>query len=127
VVIAMTALLDPLGHMPASIKVRLSAVPTSLSASHRVSGLVQQALSALLFLYTKVLQVNTVWIKDLDRPRVRRRLPVVLSRDEVAAILTGLTGEHGLLARLLYGTGMRINEALQLRVKDVDFAHQAST
>ena len=87
----------------------------------------KQALSALLFLYTKVLQVSTEWIKDLDRPRVRRRLPVVLSRDEVAAILTGLTGQHGLLARLLYGTGMRINEALNLRVKDVDFAHQAST
>ena len=58
----------------------------------------KQALSALLFLYTKVLQVNTEWIKDLDRPRVRRRLPVVLSRDEVCAVLTGLTGEHGLLA-----------------------------
>jgi integrase len=87
----------------------------------------KQALSALLFLYTKVLQVNTEWIKDLDRPRVRRRLPVVLSREEVAAILIGLSGEHGLLARLLYSTGMRINEALQLRVKDVDFAHQAST
>jgi integron integrase len=85
----------------------------------------KQALSALLFLYTKVLQVNTAWIKDMDRPRVRRRLPVVLSRDEVAAVLTGLKGEHGLLARLLYGTGMRISEALQLRVKDVDFAHQA--
>jgi integron integrase len=85
----------------------------------------KQALSALLFLYTKVLQVNTDWIKDLERPRVRRRLPVVLSRDEVAAVLRGLTGEHGLLARLLYGTGMRINEALQLRIKDVDFAHQA--
>jgi len=67
----------------------------------------KQALSALLFLYTKVLQVNTEWIKDLDRPRVRRRLRGVLSRDEVAALLTGLTGEHGLLARLLYGTGMR--------------------
>ena len=85
----------------------------------------KQALSALLFLYTKVLQVNTEWIKDLDRPRVRRRLRVVLSRDEVAAVLTGLKGEHGLLARLLYGTGMRISEALQLRIKDVDFAHQA--
>ena len=54
-----------------------------------------------------MLQVNTEWIKDLDRPRVRRRLRVVLSRDEVAAVLTGLKGEHGLLARLPYGTGMR--------------------
>ena len=85
----------------------------------------KQALSALLFLYSKVLLVNTEWVKELDRPRVRRRLPVVLSRDEVAAVLKGLEGEHGLLARLLYGTGMRINEALQLRVKDVDFAHES--
>jgi integron integrase len=92
---------------------------------HVATATHKQALSALLFLYTKVLQVNTGWIKDLDRPRVRRRLPVVLSRDEVAAVLTGLTGEHGLLARLLYGTGMRISEALQLRIKDVDFANQA--
>ena len=54
----------------------------------------KQALSALLFLYSKVLLVNTDWVKELDRPRVRRRLPVVLSRDEVAAVLKGLEGEH---------------------------------
>jgi integrase len=49
----------------------------------------------------------------------------VLSRDEVVCILTRMQGEHALLARLLYGTGMQISEALQLRVKDVDFSHQA--
>ena len=54
-----------------------------------------------------------------------RRLPVVLSRDEVAAVLGGLQGVHRVLARLLYGTGMRISEGLQLRVKDVDIAHRA--
>jgi integron integrase len=89
------------------------------SATHK------QALSALLFLYTKVLELNLPWINQIERPRVRRRLPVVLSREEVSAVLGGMVGELGLLARLLYGTGMRINEALQLRVKDVDFAHQA--
>lgn len=89
------------------------------SATHK------QALSALLFLYTKVLELNLPWIDQIERPRVRRRLPVVLSREEVSAVLGGMIGEFGLLARLLYGTGMRINEALQLRVKDVDFAHQA--
>ena len=65
------------------------------------------------------------WVAQLVHPRVRRRLPVVLSRDEVACILARMQGEHALLARLLYGTGMRISEALQLRVKDVDFSHQA--
>lgn len=89
------------------------------SATHK------QALSALLFLYTKVLELNLPWINQIERPRVRRRLPVVLSREEVSAVLGAMAGELGLLARLLYGTGMRINEALQLRVKDVDFAHQA--
>ncbi|MCX2865452.1 integron integrase [Paucibacter sp. PLA-PC-4] len=85
----------------------------------------KQALSALVFLYTKVLQLGLPWVAELERPRVRRRLPVVLSRDEVTVVLTGMQGVHALLARLLYGTGMRINEALQLRVKDVDFSHQA--
>ena len=85
----------------------------------------KQALSALVFLYGKVLQVSLPWVAQLERPRVRRRLPVVLSRDEVMGILARMQGEHALLARLLYGTGMRISEALQLRVKDVDFAHQA--
>jgi integrase len=82
-----------------------------------------QALSALIFLYSKVLQVSLPWVAQLERPRVRRRLPVALSRDEVVCILTRMQGEHALLARLLYGTGMRISEALQLRVKDVDFSH----
>lgn len=89
------------------------------SATHK------QALSARLFLYTKVLDVDLPWVARIERPRGRRRLPLVLSRQELAAVLKLLTGELGLLARLLYGTGMRINEALQLRVKDVDFAHQA--
>ena len=60
-------------------------------------------------------------MKEIGRPRTHRRLPVVLSPDEVAKVLCFLTGEHRLLAQLLYGTGMRINEGLQLRVKDVDF------
>jgi integron integrase len=84
----------------------------------------KQALSAVLFLYAKVLQVQLPWMSELGRPRVQRRLPVVLSRDEVAALFRLLEGEHRLFARLLYGTGMRITEALQLRVKDVDFEHR---
>ena len=60
------------------------------------------------------------------RPSVPRRLPVVLTREEVARTLALLSGDHAVLGRLLYGTGMRITEALQLRVKDVDFDHRAS-
>jgi integrase len=72
-----------------------------------------------------VLEVNLPWLDGLARPTVPRRLPVVLSRDEVSQILALLDGEHAVLGRLLYGTGMRITEALQLRVKDIDFAHRA--
>nr|QZL14090.1 integron integrase [uncultured bacterium] len=85
----------------------------------------KQALSALLFLYTKVLGVNLPWMQEIGRPRVKKRLPVVLSREELAAVFRHLDGEHLLFAQLLYGTGLRLNEGLQLRVKDVDFAHNA--
>lgn len=85
----------------------------------------RQALSALLFLYGKVLGLQLPWLAAIGRPVSVRRLPVVLSRDEVAAVLGRLQGVHRVLARLLYGTGMRISEGLQLRVKDVDFGHRA--
>ena len=67
-----------------------------------------QALSALLFLYAKVLGQDLPWLEDIGRPRVQRRLPVILSKDEVTAIFNCLTGEHRLFAQLLYGTGMRL-------------------
>ncbi len=84
-------------------------------ATHR------QALSALLFVYQKVLGLNLPWMQSIGRPQRKPRLPVVLSASEVARVLTLMQGEHRLLAQLLYGTGMRVTEALQLRVKDVDF------
>ncbi|EXW00730.1 phage integrase family protein [Acinetobacter baumannii 25681_6] len=63
------------------------------------------------------------WLQEIGRPRPSRRLPVVLTPDEVVRILGFLEGEHRLFAQLLYGTGMRISEGLQLRVKDLDFDH----
>jgi len=83
----------------------------------------KQALSALLFFFGKVLGTDLPWMKEIGRPRTKTRLPTVLSPDEVAKIFCILTGEHRLFAQLLYGTGMRINEGLQLRVKDLDFDH----
>jgi integron integrase len=85
----------------------------------------RQALSALLFFYGKVIGADLPWMADIGRPRVHRRLPVVLSREEVVKTLTLMRAEHRLLAHLLYGTGLRITEALQLRIKDLDFEHQA--
>jgi len=89
------------------------------AATHR------QALSALLFLYREVLGVDMPWLRELGSPVAKRRIPVVLTHVEVQALL-GQMGEGitGLLARLLYGTGMRLLEGVRLRIKDVDFVRQ---
>ncbi|MET5623094.1 phage integrase N-terminal SAM-like domain-containing protein [Enterobacter hormaechei] len=79
----------------------------------------RQALAALLFFYGKVLCTDLPRLQEIGRPRPSRRLPVVLTPDEVVRILGFLEGEHRLFAQLLYGTGMRISEGLQLRVKDL--------
>ena len=81
----------------------------------------QQALSALLFLYRHVLEIDLPWLNDLVRPKKPARLPTVLNLEEVSALLDAVRPEHALMARLLYGTGMRLMECLRLRVKDVDF------
>ena len=80
-----------------------------------------QALSALLFLYREVLGIELPWLAHVTRAKRPRRVPVVLSRDEVVRILAAMDGRPHLLASLLYGTGMRLMEGLRLRVKDLDF------
>ncbi len=80
-----------------------------------------QALSALLFLYREVLDQALPWMDDLQRPTKVRRIPTVLTHDEVVGLLAQLSGVESLLGKLLYGTGMRLMEGLRLRVKDVDF------
>jgi integron integrase len=81
----------------------------------------KQALSALLFLYRHVLDGELPWMAELERPAASRRIPAVLTPAEVVAVFSHLDGEMDLLARLLYGTGMRLLEGVRLRVKDVDF------
>jgi site-specific recombinase XerD len=81
----------------------------------------QQALSALLFLYRHVLGLDLPWLDQLERPSTPKRIPAVLPTGQVTALFPQLNGEILLLAKLLYGTGMRLREGLQLRVKDVDF------
>ena len=80
-----------------------------------------QALSALLFLYREVLGIELPWMDEIRRAKQRHRLPVVLSRREVAALLGELDGTSWLLASLLYGGGLRLMECVRLRVKDLDF------
>ncbi len=78
-----------------------------------------QAKAALLFLYKEVLAVELPWLDNVEQAKAPKRLPVVLNRDEIQAILTRLSGTHHLICSLLYGAGMRIMECL--RVQDVDF------
>jgi integron integrase len=113
----------------------VQAFLTWLAADRQVSAAThRQALSALLFLYQKVLNQQLPWMQELGRPRAERRLPVVLSQQEVGAVLVELDQQQahlpaqpplGLLARLLYGTGMRLMEGLRLRVKDIEFERRA--
>lgn len=100
----------------------LEAFLNMLANERRVSPSTQnQALSALLFLYREVLAVDLPWLDGLNRPAHKKRIPSVLTRDEVAALFSFLDGEMALLAKLLYGTGMRLMEGLRLRIKDVEF------
>ena len=95
---------------------------TWLAVERRVSASTQnQALSALLFLYRHVLQRELADLPTVVRARTPERLPVVLSRSEVSRVLAELSGPTGLIAILLYGAGLRLQECLELRVKDLDF------
>jgi site-specific recombinase XerD len=80
-----------------------------------------QALAALLFLYVEVLRDPVPWIADVIRARRPHRLPVVMTREEVRAVLGKMSGSPRLVALLLYGSGLRLMEALRLHVKDIDF------
>lgn len=95
---------------------------THLAVDKKVAASTQnQALSAILFLYQKVLMMKLDWIDDVVRAKRPKRLPVVLTQDEVRSILNAMRGTNALIAKLLYGTGMRLMEGLRLRVQDVDF------
>ena len=91
------------------------------------AGTQNQALSAILFLYREVLRIDLPWMEGVVRAKRTRRVPTVLSPDEVRRLLAAMDGRPWLLASLLYGSGMRIMECLRLRVKDVDFARNEIT
>ncbi len=95
---------------------------TMLATQRKVSASTHnQALSAILFLYREVLGVALPWLDIVNRPTQKRRIPSVLTKDEVAGLLAHIDGPAALVARLLYGTGMRLMEGMRLRIKDVDF------
>lgn len=99
-----------------------------LAVGRKVSASTQnQALCAILYLYREVLEQPLELINGVERARRTRNLPVVLTREEVKAVLDNLDGVYWLIASLLYGTGMRITEALKLRVCDIDFGYSRIT
>jgi len=98
---------------------------THLAVAGNVAASTQnQAKSALLFLYREVLEAELPWLDNVERAKAPKRLPVVLTREEVQGVLGRLSGTHWLIASLLYGAGLRIMEGLRLRVKDVEFSRK---
>ena len=100
----------------------ISTFLTWLAVERHVSASTQnQALSAVLFLYKDVLAIDVGAVPPVVRARTPERLPVVLSRDEIGALLKQITGVDHLVVMLLYGSGVRLEECVELRVKDLDF------
>jgi len=103
----------------------ITAFLTYLAVKRNVAAATQnQALSALLFLYKKVLMLDIEWIENVVRAKRPSRLPTVLTKHEVMLLLNKLSGTNKLLGYLLYGTGMRLMEVLRLRVGDIDFEYK---
>ncbi|ARU32890.1 integrase [Sulfuriferula sp. AH1] len=103
----------------------VEAFLTHLAVAGNVAASTQnQAKSALLFLYREVLEIQLPWLDNVTQAKAPKRLPVVLTVSEVQAVLSRLPGTHALVGNLLYGSGMRLMEAIRLRVKDVDFARR---
>jgi integron integrase len=99
-----------------------------LATEGRVAASTQnQALCALLFLYREVLGVDLPFVDGIERAKRPARVPVVLTREECELILSRMTGAYGLMASLLYGSGLRLMECVRLRVKDVDFGYNQIT
>ena len=102
--------------------VHVDAFLSNLATVGRVAASTQnQALSALLFLYREVLQVELPWMSEVVRAKRPKHMPVVLTENEVRSLLAHLEGTRWLVASLLYSSGARLLEGLRLRVKDVDF------
>ena len=96
---------------------------THLAVKEKVSASTQnQALSALLFLYRHVLGREVGDLGEVIRARKPKRLPVVMSREEVKAVWANLSGDKCLMASLMYGAGLRLMECLRLRIQDIDFS-----
>ena len=103
----------------------IEAFLTSLAVVNKVSAATQnQALAGVLFLYRDVLEFDLPWLANVVRAKLPQHLPVVLTRQEVRKVMAHLRGTEWLIASLLYGSGMRVTECLQLRVKDLELSRR---
>jgi integron integrase len=103
-------------------------VNSPLATQRRVSTSTQnQALCALLLLYKQVLGIEIGWVDGVARAKRPERVPVVLTRHEVGQVLTQMRGRDWLMASLMYGTGLRLMECVQLRIQDIDFGYRQIT
>ncbi|MBN1359879.1 MAG: integron integrase [Sedimentisphaerales bacterium] len=110
-------------HPAEMAKPEINAFLTHLAVKQRVSASTQnQALSALLFLYRHVIGREVGDLGEVIRARKPKRLPVVMTREEVKAVLANLSGDKWLMPSLMYGAGLRLMEGLRLRVQDIDFS-----
>ena len=111
---------------PSELKeVEINQYLTHLAVKENVSPSTQsQALNALVFLYKKVLNIELGSFKQFEKAKRRMHMPVVLSKSETRNLLSNVDKKYQLICALLYGTGMRLNEVLKLRIKDIDFEYK---
>lgn len=103
-------------------KAEIEAFLSHLAVDRHVAPSTQNlALNGILFLYLKVLELELPWLDDVVRAKRKANMPVVLDRSEIRAVLAELASPHDRIVGLLYGSGLRISEALRLRIKDLDF------
>lgn len=103
----------------------IRAFISNLAVKENVSSSTQnQALQAILFLYKAILKIQVGWINEIERAARTKHIPVVFSRAEAKRVLENMTGIARLITSLLYGGGLRLNECLRLRVKDIDFDYK---
>lgn len=115
-------------HPRAMTPSHVRAFLSHLTIEQKVSASTQnQALASLLFLYRDVLRMPLPWLDGIERAKRPRRLPCVLTREEAWRMIDGLSGSSKLIAILMYGSGLRLTEAVNLRVKDVDLQSRAVT
>jgi len=103
----------------------ISAYLTHLAVEQKLAASSQnQCLNALVFLYKNVLQIELPDFSGFTRAKMPKRMPVVLHKDEISLLMAQLSGQQKIIAGLLYGSGLRLMEALRLRVKDLDFKYR---